>query len=49
MPNINNKRFRGDSDEPEANTQQLLNQILETVQSNQAELNEVKTSLQVLR
>lgn len=46
MPNINNKRFRGDSDEPEANTQQLLNQILETVQSNQAELNEVKTSLQ---
>lgn len=40
------KRLRGDSADPEATTQQLLNQILETVQSNKTELSEVKTSLQ---
>lgn len=46
MDKQTNKRPRGDSDDPEANTQQLLNQILETVQSNKSELSEVKTSLQ---
>lgn len=46
MINVHNKRVRGISEEPEANTQQLLNQILETVQANKAELSEVNTSLQ---